>query len=348
MMIKPTDKLMGQSERVLAYKTEKRSHSPVDGLREALDKAERQVVSPDANNIEKFLILLDTIEQQIAELAATQADVRPEQGRWESLLARLSTKPEPIVAAATKVGGLKKLRAQHPPAESFWWHMDAEVTRRRVQAVRRFIITAVAIVGAVVFLLWGVDYLFPPDPNTILMVNATSDVEQLVAEQKWGEALKRVQTVLKTLPNEPELLIWEGVLYEQLGDTSHAKASLDHAQALTKDQQAGFWILVGNKRFQVGNLNGAEEAGNLVLKIAPEEPQGMLLLAGVAEARGDNAKAIDLFSKTAELARKTNNAQLEVIAKMRMGTLMQQVNPFASSPVTATNTLSTPTTPISK
>lgn len=348
MTIKSLHKPLGQAERALAYKTEKRSHSPVDTVRDALDRAERQVVSPDAANIENFLVALDSIEQQLTTLTATQADVRPEQGRWDSLVARIATKPEPIVAAAAKAGGLAKLRAQHPPAESFWWHLDAEVTRRRVRAVRRFILTTVAIIAAVAFLLWGVDYLFPPNPNTILLVNATSDVEQLVAEQKWAEALKRIQTARTALPHEPELLVWEGVLYEQLKDAGHAKASLDQAQALVKDQPAGFWLLVGNKRFQVGNLTGAEDAANQALKISPEEPQGTLLLASVAEGRGDNPHAIALFNQTAEMARKVNNPQLEVIAKMRMGTLMQQVNPFASSPVTPTNTLSTPTTPASK
>ncbi|CAN5692597.1 hypothetical protein BH10CHL1_BH10CHL1_03570 [soil metagenome] len=348
MTIKQISKTNGQADRALAYKTEKRSHSPVDVVRDALDKAERQVVSPDANNIEEFLTALDSIEEQLTTLTATQADVRPEQGRWDSLVARIATKPEPIAAAAAKAGGLTKLRAQHPPAESFWWHVDAEIRRRRVRAVRRFLITTVAIIAGVVFLLWGVDYLFPPNPNTILLVNATSDVEQLVAEQKWAEALKRIQTARTALPNEPELLVWEGVLYEQLKDPIHAKASLDQAQVLVKDQPAGFWILVGNKRFQVGNLTGAEEAANLALKISPEEPQGTLLLAGVAEARGDNPKAISLFSQTADLARKVDNPQLEVIAKMRMGTLMQQVNPFDSGPVTPTNTLTEPIAPATK
>jgi tetratricopeptide (TPR) repeat protein len=220
--------------------------------------------------------------------------------------------------------------------------LDAEVTRQRMHTIRRFGLTLALIIGVVVFVLWGVDYFFPPNPTTILVVNTTNDVEQLAVEQKWDQALKRVQTTLKTLPNEPELVIWEAVLYEQLGDTKQAQASLAHAQQLTKDQPAGFWLLVGNKRFQVGNLKGAEDAANEALKIAPQEPQATLLLGGVAEARGDNAKAIDLFNKTADLARQANNPQLEVIAKMRMGTLMQQANPFQSSETPST------TVPITK
>src|SRR5690349_24216633 len=94
-----------QIERMLAYKTEKRSLSPVDQLRDALDKAERRVVSPDAANIEEFLVALDQIEQQFTNLKANDADLRSEEGRWESLLARLSSKPGPIAAAAAQAGG---------------------------------------------------------------------------------------------------------------------------------------------------------------------------------------------------------------------------------------------------
>ena len=67
-------KQMEQSERMLAYKTEKRSHSPVDVLRDALDKAERQVVSLDALTIEDFLTSLDQIEQMfVGEIVAQNA-----------------------------------------------------------------------------------------------------------------------------------------------------------------------------------------------------------------------------------------------------------------------------------
>ena len=332
-----------QIERMLAYKTEKRSLSPVDQLRDALDRAERRIVSLDAANIEEFLVSLDQIEQQFTDLKANDADLRSEEGRWESLLARLSSKPGPIASAAAQAGGMAKLRTQHPPAESFWWHLDKEVTQRRRKAITRSALTIGSIVAAVLLVLWGVDYFFPPNPNTVLLVNTTSDVDQLVMEQKWSAALQRVQTTLKTLPNEPELLIWEAVLYEQLGNAPHAKASLAQAQVAAKDQPVGFWTLVGNKRLQVGNLNGAEQAAQEALKLAPEDAQATLLLASVYESRGNNPKAIQLFSQAADFARKANNAQLEVIAKMRMGTLMQQANPFSSSETPTTTTTITPT-----
>jgi tetratricopeptide (TPR) repeat protein len=129
-------------------------------------------------------------------------------------------------------------------------------------------------------------------------------------------------------------VIWEGVLHEQLGETDQAQASLAHAQELMADQPAMYWITLGNDRLQAGNLDGAEAAGNQALVLKPDDAQATFLLGGVAEARGDNAKAIELFDKTFQLAQK-DNPQLAVIARVRMGQLMQQVSPFGpTSPVT--------------
>ncbi|MDQ3248047.1 MAG: tetratricopeptide repeat protein [Chloroflexota bacterium] len=339
-----------RAERAFSYKTEKRLNSPVDLLRNALDRADRRVVSLDAGTVEDFLLLLNQIEAMFAELALGKAEVRGEEGRWESLQARLVSKPEPLVTAAAAAGGLAKLRTLHAPATGFWWHLDAAVRQRRWQSVRRLVTTTGLVVAIVVGLLWGIDYFFPPDPAVVLATNTTNAVEQLAMEQKWAEALARIQETRKILPDDPELLVWEAVLYEQLGNVEAANASLAQAQALTADKAVALWTLVGSKRLQVGNLDGAEAAIQQALTLAPKDAQAMLWLAGIAEARGDNGRAIELFNQTAELAREADSPELEVMAKMRMGTLLQQANPFAepesvTSTMTTTITTTVPITP---
>ena len=73
---------------------------------------------------------------------------------------------------------------------------------------------------------------------------------------------------------------------------------------------------------QSGDLEGAEAAADHALEISPSEAQAFFLLAGIAEARGDFLTAIDLFNKTFDLA-EADNPQLAVIAKVRMGQLLQ-------------------------
>src|SRR5687767_15608228 len=113
----------------MAHAIESHVSSLGNDLRDALDKAERQIVNLDATTIEEFLTLLDRIEQMFDAFAQNKTDVRSEEGRWESLLNRINSNPAPLAAAAAKAGGMASLRARHPPAESFWWHLDTEVAR---------------------------------------------------------------------------------------------------------------------------------------------------------------------------------------------------------------------------
>jgi tetratricopeptide (TPR) repeat protein len=322
----------------MAHAIESRATSPANTLRDALDKAERQVVQLDPANIEDFLVLLDEIEQMFHGLAETQADVRPEEGRWESLLNRLSTSPGPLVNAAARAGGLAQLRKNHPPAESFWWHLDAEIVRRRARSIRRAVIATGSIVAITAFVLWALNFFFPPDPKAVLISNVNSDIGQLILEENWEAALLVVEQAQQTLPDDPELLIWEGVLAEQVGDQVRAQESFGLAQEVLADAPANFWLLVGNRRLEVGNLDGAQQAGEEALALEPENPQATFLLGGVAELRGDNATAIEMFNRTFDQA-EADNPQLAVIARVRMGNLLQRVEPFSQSPLTATQTI---------
>lgn len=303
---------------------ESRANSSVNTLRVALEQAERQIARLDGSNIKAFLALLDQIEQTFVELGADTGALRAEEGRWEGLRNRINAKPQLLVNAAAYAGGLAKLRAQNPPATGPWWHLDAEVAQRRTQTLKRAGITIAAVVVVVAVALWGINAFTPAagSPATL-----TSQIEQLVTAQKLPAALAAVEKARQTAPNDPELLVWDAVLAEQLGDAARAKTSLAQAQQKFTGQPAAFWTLVGNHRQQAGNLPGAEQAANQALAIAPQDADATFLLGSVAEARGDTAQAANFFSKTIALAGNANPS-LGVIAKMRMGNLTQRVEPL--------------------
>jgi tetratricopeptide (TPR) repeat protein len=313
---------------------ESRANSSINTLRAALEQAERQVLHLDGSNIRAFLELLDEIEQMFVEFGPEQSALRAEQGRWESLRSRIDAKPQPLVSAAAHAGGLAKLRAQHPPATGSWWHLDAEVTQRRTQTMKRAGITIAAVVIVAAVALWGINAFTPAAGS---LATATAQIEELVTAQKLPAALTAVEKARQTFPNDPELLIWDAVLAEQLGDAARAKTSLAQAQEKFAGQPATFWTLVGNHRQQVGDLQGAEQAGQQALAIAPQDADATFLLGSVAEARGDTVQAASYFSKTIVLAGDAN-PQLGVIAKVRMGYLMQRVDPLPGAQ-TITQTL---------
>ena len=216
----------------MAHTIQTQTDNPANRLREALDKAERQIVKLDGDNIEKFLVLLDTIEQMFEDFADVEIDLRPEEVRWQSLLNRMSSRPGPIVAAASKAGGIGKLRTKHPPAESFWWHLDQVVAQNRRSMVQRVGLTLGSIVAVVLLAYWILNTFFPPNPDTLLLVDTTGRIEQLVMEQRWAEALDFAEKTLLELPDEVELWAWKAVLLERLGDVDDAQKALDEALEL--------------------------------------------------------------------------------------------------------------------
>ncbi len=330
----------------MAYAVESHSTTPANAIREALGSAERLVVSISTQNVEEFLVLLDHIEISLEDLEAQDIDLRSEQVRWEGLLRRLSSSPGPIASAAASAGGLKALREKHPPAESFWWYLDAEVTKRRWTSIRKVLQVLILIVVVVGGGIWAINRFFPADPEALLMVETQSQLDERILQGDWEGALDVVDETRLLMPDQPEMMIWEAVLAERSGDRARAEASLAEAQAEMQDDLEYMWVTTGNYRLMVDDLEGSEEAANEALEINSESAPAYFLLANVADTRGQRLAAIDLFEKVFELAEE-DNPQLAVIAKVRMGQLMQQFDPFESSaPITTTNgTTSTVTSP---
>ncbi len=133
----------------MAYRVESRANTAADTLREALSKAERQIIQPTAASIEPLLELLDQIEQMVAAFDADEIDIdlRSEFTRWESLQSRLQSNPGVIASAASAAGGMKALRAKHPPATGMWWRLDELHATSVRKSLQRTLTTLIVIVG---------------------------------------------------------------------------------------------------------------------------------------------------------------------------------------------------------
>jgi tetratricopeptide (TPR) repeat protein len=324
--------------------TESRAQSSLQTLRDALDQAERQLQRLDGSNIEAYLMRLDQIDQMFGEFATEPDAVRSEQGRWAGLLNRISSQPQLIVTAAGRAGGLATLRAQHPPATGSWWHLDAGLAQRRGQAVRRMAITAGLIALLLAAAYWGINAFTPAGPGAGSPAAITGEIEQLAANQQWQEALTVVETARQSSPDDAELLVWEGVLAEQAGDAARADDALAQAQEQFAGQLAAFWLLTGNLRQKVGNLAGAETAAQQAQAAAPQDPQVTFLLANIAEAQGDRLQAAEYLSQTITLAG-DDNPELAATARIRLGMMMQQVDPVPGAVPEPVKTETTPQSP---
>lgn len=308
----------------MAHALDSRASSPANDLRDTLDLVERLIVSPNADTVEMLLTSLDKISTMFNELTQTNIDLRPEEARWEGILRRLQSRPGKIASAVNSVGGFEKLRKQHPPAEEEWWRLDQLINQRRRRSIVNSLRTlaVVALIGFIIYML-----LPEPNPDAVYVLETESALETSLLAGDLDEAQVVAVAAAEELPTMPELWLWAAALSEQIGDDATAERSLENAMALAPEQPSAIWIDLGTKRLQLTDFDGAEAAANEALAINVDEPQAYFLLGSVAEMRGDKRLAIDHFEKTFELA-EADDPQLAVIAKVRMGTLLQSLDPF--------------------
>ena len=309
----------------MAYSVREERQSLAISLREDLDEAERLIVQLRRHNVESFLQLLDNIEERFTQLESSGLDLRPEQTRWGSLQSKLRSEAGRVKRVLDVAGGLEGLRQANPPALGMWWRLDAVVAAARRHFIRRLGMT-VGTISALLAIVWALlTFVFPPDPNTIISSEAITTLQQLAFEGRWEEALTVIEDAKARLTQpDAELLIWEGVIRDNLGQGERALQPLAEAKALVpSDQQVAYWWTLGTIRLAVGDLEEARAAGNEALALDPNDPQGYFLLGSVAEVEGDTSAAIDSFEQAFQLAI-DSSPQLAVIARVRMGNLLQR------------------------
>lgn len=308
----------------MAHTVETRVETPTADLRDLLNRAERQLPVLDSGSLVEYLRGLDRIEELMESLTTESVDLRPEMTRWLDLQARMGARAPQLVKLARPLGGFAALRAANPPALNGWWRLDELVAADRKRSWTRWLVIAVVVaavlaVGAFVYQRW-----LAPSPEVVLAVSAVNDIEQLAIEQKWDEAFTLTEQTLQQVPDNSDLLVWAGVLSERRGDTAKAQEYLGRAQQVLGDPMR-YQIALSMRRLQASDLDGSEAAANAALAIDPNEPQAVFFLANVAEMRNQPEQALDLYMKTADLA-EDSNPQLTVVAKMRYGMLLQQLN----------------------
>lgn len=319
----------------MAHSVRDQRDSPANQLRAALDEAERSVARLGSDEVEPFLVRLDWMEEQFARMESDGLDLRPERTRQESLLSRLESEPALITRPAAHAGGLAALRANHPPATGGWWHLDVLEAERRRRLMRRLVTSVSVLVGVLLAIYITITYVFPPDPNAVLASDASGRLPELVSNGKWEEADALLASTLSRMTEtDPELLIWRSVVSAHLGRQAEAEEAFAQAQAATPaGREAVFWSTVGNVYLAAGDLAKADEAARKALAVDPNEAQAYFVLGSIGELTGDIQMALENFDKAFELASESN-PQLAVIARVRMGMIMQGAPPVG--PVTTT------------
>lgn len=296
-----------------------------DDLRELITQAELIVANlrgagPRAQTL---LYLLDAIESFFELLEQRGIDLRAEASRVEDVERLLQAKDSLLVREMSAVGGLAAARkGLKLSPEQWWWYLDERVAQRQKQQVRRWLTIGGVLAAGVLVLSLLYTYVFPPDPRRTAVAELTGKAESALMEGDGAMALAFYRQAAEVIPEDAELHAWVGVLAEAQGDEALAGEAYAAAEALAGDRGA-FLRLRGMAHLRLDNLDRAEADATEALAIEPDSVESWFILASVYEGQGNVSKAVDAFEKTADLASEAGNSAMVVMAKTRLGMLLQ-------------------------
>ena len=314
------------------------SHTPADEMRDLLDSAERRLTNlrGTGKDVVQLLDWLDRIAVLAAQAEIDGADLRPELGRLQTIEARLRERAALIVREAGAELHRARLEAEATP-DRWWWYVDEIAAAAWRRQLRRLGLVALGIAG-VVFVIWFVFYvLYPEDPKVAAVQRLQGVAERSLNKGDLPGALAAYEEAVQTDPEDPSLVIWIGVLQEQLGQKEISVQKFNEAETMFGDHLR--FLLERGRAYAILGLNDAALADfDAAVALNPESAEGQLLRGGILEAQGKVDEALAAY-ELASSAAQENQPELAAVARMRLGTLLQR---GAALPATTPTPTATP------
>lgn len=277
-------------------------------LRHALTTAEpfALVFHEQPGGAQRFLGLLDQIHDLAAQCTHAGFDIASEQVRVVALNARALRDAERFMRAYGNAP---------IPADSYFGPQLRDLAIQRQKTRSRSIVTIIALVLTIIGIIAYVVWTTPESPNTTLILNAA-------ISEDHAKALQIAKAQAQQFPTDSETLVWLSVLSALQDDQPAAQVAWQRAIKNSENPESLIYLR-GNDLLLVGEYDQASADATTLQASSTTQPEGLFLAAGVAEARGDVKTAIELMRQTADAAEAAGRGEFAVMARIRMGGLMQ-------------------------
>ncbi|MBC8447486.1 MAG: tetratricopeptide repeat protein [Chloroflexi bacterium] len=300
--------------------------TPADELRSALSECERALGKLRGSGAAALSILhgLDRITELLPLLEAGGVDLRAERARLGTVQGQLRRKAKTLLRELRASGGLAAARqAVQPDPSLWWWYLDGEVRAARRRSLYRLLLSLVVLAALLAAAVALYQRFLAPDPLTVQVQELQFEAELLLDEGDYTSALARFEEAQTLWPDDVELHLWRGVLYELTGQAEEAVAAFAAARALSEDT-ASFHAVRGQIYLRVQQAEKAEAEAQAILDADPQSPSGHYLLGNAHELQGRVAEALAAYEQASRLADETGQSELSVLARVRMAFLLQR------------------------
>jgi tetratricopeptide (TPR) repeat protein len=298
--------------------------TPVDHLRELLDKTEQLVanLSGAGAQVLELLHWLDQITDLVLEFETTGVDVRAERARLETVRRQLRHRQKSFLSEAGSALQEERAAAQ-PDQARWWWFLDEAVAQQRRDRLRRTLIWGLVLVFLCVTAWLVYDRFIAPPPQVRQSYQHSAAGEGLVQKGDLRAALVKFEAAAAATPNDPEIWIWLGVIHFELGELDEAQETFDTARSLY-ETEIDFLLNRGMTYLSAGDLATAKTDVEQVIAMDPQLAIGYYVRANISTEQGDYGAAVDDLERAEELAKEAGNSQLEATARVQRAMVMQK------------------------
>jgi tetratricopeptide (TPR) repeat protein len=270
------------------------------------------------------LVELDTAYKQLMELDSGETR-KALTTQFDSLIAKLHKEAPGFIRDLGGVQALREVRAAAQPSDAAsWWRLDEYLASQRKARVRRMAITGGIIVLALLALGALYRAFLAPDPQVSARYNHEQSAQEALIYGNLEEALQEADAGLQIAPGDPTLLIYKGVILEELGRKEEAAESFNHARRGLDEEQ--FYLARAQAYITANQVEKALADCQEVLKINPNSVSGYLMIGQAHELLGNYMAAQDEYNKAFELASAAHQDELAALARIRLAMLVQSMN----------------------
>ena len=305
------------------------------GLGNLLDKLDlliSRIGSGSGIKAFEILPLLDVIDLQMKEMQEQGANLQAEEGQFDTACAVLRKQ---AAAFVREVGGGAGVREERENQKSlrleWWWYLDEIAAKKRKAALISALKWSAAVVILVAVLITAYQLFLAPPSEVIARYDAIQKAGDLAASGNYTQAQAAVQKGLEAVPGDPDLMVWEGVIYGLQGNDAQAAGIFSKVKSSYASEES-FYLTRSQDYLVIGQYSKSEQDTQAAIAANPDSARGYYLLGSAQEIAKDPQAALISYQQAVDLADRAGDASLVVEAKIKMGYLMQGAGGNSSSP----------------
>ncbi len=296
----------------------------LNALLDQLDSRLGRLEAETGKQAEAILHEMDEIRSRFEELKDQEHLLAVERDQFEYLQSRLR---RVMPQALRELGGkaaLQSLRAKRKPERArWWWYLDEEVAAERRQVLKRdaLILGVATVVIAALALVYH--FFLAPDPALVAALRYENQAYFLLEQGNPEQALQLVDQALANQPDDPDLMIFKGLLLQKLDQDPQQVQNLFGKAGQILGSQEQFLLSRSKLNLQMGNARAALADLQTVLESNPDSALAHYYAGSAYESMGDVAKAMDEYNTGYNLADQQGQSELAATIRVAYAMLSQ-------------------------